>query len=311
MTIWINTLKIKMKTILKDYIGHVESPNPHGTVSYLEPVFKAQEGGYGTLSMKSNISFIEASTRRVSSIWDKETMQDIQALHGENGVDPSSMVRSVLENVLETEMEMTIEKEILTEMRSEADRNWREGWTKFQTLANRWFGYEPKMTWQERDGSLLRSLVITANLMLSKTRTGGIPFVIVNGAVGMWIQDLPEFIYAESSVIHRSGGACVVGNLMGRIQVIVDPYLSFNERKIVMGIKPDVITNARIFMLENPDAKLTFDDSYDGSLNVKNILTKRYGIKTIPSQSYLTINFAEPGKKHNLFTHLISKIFKK
>ena len=35
-----------MKTILKNYIGHVESPNPHGTVSYLEPVFEGQEGGY-------------------------------------------------------------------------------------------------------------------------------------------------------------------------------------------------------------------------------------------------------------------------
>ena len=293
-----------MKTILKDYIGHVESPNPHGTVSYLEPVFEGQEGGYGTISMKLYTSFIETSPRRVSSISDKEAMQDIQALHG---IDPSSMLRSVLEN----EMETGIEKEILTVMRSEADRNWREEWTKFQTLANRWFGYEPKMTWQERDGSLLRILGITSNLMLSKTRTGGTPFVIVNGAVGMWIQDLPEFIYAESSGIHRSGGAYVVGNLMGRIEVIVDPYLSFNERKIVMGIKPDAAANARIFMIENPDAELTFKHIYEGSHKVKNTLTKRYGIKTIPSQSYLTISFAEPGKKHNLFTHLLSKIFKK
>ena len=78
-----------------------------------------------------------------------------------------------------------------------------------------------------------------------------------------------------------------------------------------MGVKPREITNARIFMMENPDAELTFDDTYDGSLKVKNILTKKYGIKTIPSQSYLTINLAEPGKKHNLFTHLLSKIFKK
>ena len=293
-----------MKTILKNYIGHVESPNPHGTVSYLEPVFEGQEGGYGVMSMKAFTSFIETSPRRVSSISDKEAMQDIQALHG---IDPSSMLRSVLEN----EMETGIEKEILTVMRSEADRNWREEWTKFQTLANRWFGYEPKMTWQERDGSLLRILGITANLMLSKTRTGGTPFVIVNGAVGMWIQDLPEFIYAESPGIHRSGGAYIVGNLMGRIEVIVDPYLSFNERKIIMGIKPDAITNARIFMIENPDAELTFKHIYEGSHKVKNTLTKRYGIKTIPSQSYLTISFAEPGKKHNLFTHLLSKIFKK
>ena len=293
-----------MKTILKNYIGHAESPNPHGTVSYLEPVFEGQEGGYGTISMKLYTSFIETSPRRVSSISDKEAMQDIQALHG---IDPSSMIRSVLEN----EMDQGIEKEILTKMRSEADRNWREEWTKFQTLANRWFGYEPKKTWQERDGSLLRSLGITANLMLSKTRTGGTPFVIVNGAVGMWIQDLPEFIYAESPGIHRSGGAYVVGNLMGRIEVIVDPYLSFNERKIIMGIKPDAITNARIFMIENPDAELTFKHIYEGSHKVKNTLTKRYGIKTIPSQSYLTISFAEPGKKHNLFTHLLSKIFKK
>lgn len=293
-----------MKTILKNYIGHVESPNSTGTVNYLEPVFEGQEGGYGVMSMKLYASFIETSPRRVSSISDKEAMQDIQSLHG---VDPSSMMRSVLEN----EMAMGIEKEILAGMRSEADRNWREKWTKFQTLANKWFGYEPKMTWQVRDGSLLRSLVITANLMLSKTRSGGTPFVIVNSAVGSWIQDLPEFIYSEISDIHRSGGACVIGNLMGRIEVIVDPYLSFNERKIVMGIKPNEITNARIFMLENPDAELTFEETYDGSFKVKNTLTKRYGIKTIPSQSYLTISFAEPGKKHNLFTHLLSKIFKK
>jgi len=293
-----------MKTILKNYIGHVESPNPHGTVNYLEPVFEGQEGGYGVMSMKFYTSFIETSPRRVSSISDKETMQDIQALHG---VDPSSMLRSVLENEMETE----IEQEILTKMRSEADRNWREGWTKFQTLANRWFGYEPKMTWQEGNGSLPRRLVISANLMLSKTRSGGTPFVIVNPAVGMWIQDLPEFIYAEIPDIHRAGGAYVIGNLIGRIEVIVDPYLPFNERKIIMGIKPREITNARIFMVENPDAELTFEETYEGSHKVKNTLTKRYGIKTIPSQSYITINFAEPGKKHNLFTHLTSKIFKK
>jgi hypothetical protein len=293
-----------MKTILKNYIGHVESPNPHGTVSYLEPVFEGQEGGYGTISMKAFTSFIETSPRRVSSISDKEAMQDIQAFHG---VDPSSMLRSVLEN----EMETGIEKEILTEMRSEADRNWREKWTKFQTLANRWFGYEPKMTWQEGDGSLLRSLVITANLMLSKTRSGGTPFVIVNGAVGSWIQDLPEFIYTESHDVHRPGGAFLIGNLIGRIEVIVDPYLTFNDTKIVMGIKPSEITNARIFMLENPDAELTSLETYEGSHKVKNALTKRYGIKTIPSQSYLTINLAEPGKTHNLFTHILSKIFKK
>lgn len=292
-----------MKTILKNYIGHVESPNRSGTVNYLEPVFEGQEGGYGIMSMKVFTSYIETSPRRVSSISSKETMQDIQALHR---IDPSSMLRSVLEN----EMETGIEKEILTEMRSEADRNWREDWTKFQTLANRWFGYEPKKTWQERDGSLLRILGITSNLMLSKTRTGGTPFVIVNGAVGMWIQDLPEFIYAEISDIHRSGGAWLIGNLMGRIEVIVDPYLSFNDTKIVMGIKPSEITNARIFMLENPDSELTFKHIYEGSHKVKNTLTKRYGIKTISSQSYLTINLAEPGKKHNLFTHLLSKILK-
>ena len=293
-----------MKTILKDYIGHVESPNPHGTVSYLEPVFEGQEGGYGTISMKLYTSFIETSPRRVSSISDKEAMQDIQALHG---IDPSSMLRSVLEN----EMETGIEKEILTKMRSEADRNWREEWTKFQTLANRWFGYEPKMTWQERDGSLFRILGITSNLMLSKTRTGGTPFVIVNSAVGSWIQDLPEFISAEISDAHRSGGAFLIGNLIGKIEVIVDPYLTFNDTKIVMGIKPSEITNARIFVLESPDAELAFKHIYEGSHKVKNTLSKRYGIKTIPSKSYLTINLAEPGKKHNLFTHLLSKIFKK
>ncbi len=293
-----------MKTILKNYIGHLESPNGNGTVNYLEPVFEGQEGGHGIMSMKLNAAFIETSIRRVSSISDKETMQNIQELHG---IDPSSGLRSVLEN----EMETGIEKEILTEMRSEADRNWREGWTKFQKFANRWFGYEPKMTWKEGDPSLLRRIVTTANLMLAKTRTGGTPFIIVNYAMGMYIQDLPEFVYAGSPDAHKSIGTCVIGNLMGKIEVIVDPYLKFNDTKIVMGIKPSEMSNARIFMLENPDVEFISVDTYDGSLKVKNILTKRYGIKTIPSKNYLSISFAKPGKTHNLFTHLKSKIFKK
>ena len=71
------------------------------------------------------------------------------------------------------------------------------------------------------------------------------------------------------------------------------------------------VSDTSDFVKENPDAELAFKHIYEGSHKVKNTLSKRYGIKTIPSQSYLTISFAEPGKKHNLFTHLLSKIFKK
>jgi hypothetical protein len=308
-----------MKTILKDYIGYFETPNPTGVISYLEPEIvrekPTEETPWGTgpsfssyseigLSLKSLL--IQTEPHRISSQTNSELIRDLNALHG---VDAASIFRSGLEN----EMEMMIEKKILEAVEGEADRNWKSGWTKFQTLANKWFGYEPKMTWNSV-GDITRLILLLVNKMKAENRIGGGAFVIVNSRIGAEIQNSQEFIYSDDLArgINNSSGIYPAGNLLG-VKVLVNPGWSFYDDKILVGLRPPSESNARIFMVENPEDEFESITAATDPFQteVRNVLTRRFGIKTVPSSNYITLKTAGREKRHNLFTHLLSKIFKK
>jgi hypothetical protein len=63
-------------------------------------------------------------------------------------------------------------------------------------------------------------------------------------------------------------------------------------------------------MVENLEDSFAVLVSPD-TLGTKSILTRRFGIKTVPSKNYTILKIAGSGKKHNLFTHILSRIFKK
>jgi len=309
-----------MKTILKDYIGYFETPNPTGQISYLEPEITSKPNHRGNsqgsemgsngfssypeigLALKS--LFIQAENHRVSSTMDPEMAKDIQSLHG---IDMSTMIKSTLEN----EMEMMIEKKILEAVEGEADRNWKSRWTKFQILANKWFGYEPKMTWNSI-GDITRHILLLVNKMKTENRIGGGAFVIVNSRTGAEIQNSQKFIYSDDLArgINNSFGIYPVGNLLG-VKVLVNPRWSFYDDKILVGLRPPSKTTSRIFMVENPEDEFESIPAATDPFQteVRNVLTRKFGIKTVPSSNYITLKTAGRGKRHNLFTHLLSKYF--
>jgi hypothetical protein len=308
-----------MKTILKDYIGYFETPNPTGVIPYLEPEIVSEKpseetpwgsgpsfSSYSEIGIRLKNLLIQAEPHRISSQTNSEQIRDLKALHE---VDATSMFRSVLEN----EMEMMIEKKILEAVEGEADRNWKSGWTKFQTLANKWFGYEPKMIWNSV-GDITRRISLLGNKMKAGNRVGGGAFVIVNSRAGAEIQNSQEFIYSDDLArgVNNSSGIYPAGNLLG-VKVLVNPRWSFYDDKILVGLRPSSETNARIFMVENPEDEFESITAATDPFQteVRNVLTRRFGIKTVPSSNYITLKTAGKGKRHNLFTHLLSKIFKK
>jgi hypothetical protein len=308
-----------MRTILKDYIGYFETTEPVATISYLEPEITKIDpknpgknlweeenpklfSSYTEMGLKINSLFIQTETHRVSSSVNIEMSRDLQSLYG---VDMTSMLTSTLEN----EMEMMTEKRILEKIENESVRNWKFAWTKFQTLANKWFGYEPKMVWNShRD--FASQIAFMANKMLSENRMGGQIFIITNGRIAAEIQDIPDFNPdRDGKTTSFSPGIFSAGDLFG-IKILVNPNWTFKEDKILMGIKPSSSQNARIFMIENPEVSFETIVSPD-TLETKNVLVRMFGIKEIPSKNYMLLKIAEEGKRHNLFTHLISKIWKK
>jgi len=305
-----------MKTILKDYIGYFETTEPVATISYLEPeitkidseknLWEKENPGlfssYTEMGLKLKQLFIRTQIHHVTSSVSAELSRDVQSLHG---IDMTSMITSVLKN----EMEMMAEKKILEKIESESVRNWKMEWTKFQTLGNKLFGYEPKTTW-DSPMDFVRLISWIGNKMMSENRTGGQIFIITNGRIAAEIQDIPEFTSeGDRNTLSFSSGIFSAGDLFG-IKILVNPNWTFKEDKILIGIKPSSIQNARIFMIENPDESFETIVS-PVTLEAKNVLMRRFGINEVPSKNYMLLKIAEEGKRHNLFTHLISKILKK
>lgn len=294
-----------MKSILKYYIGYFETPNQNGQIAYLDYELGPFDPGemYSTISIKPKSIFIEAQRRQVSSQVTREQIKDLESLE----IDSFGIINSVLEN----EMDMGMEKDILNLMQEEAERNMRKQWTRFQIFANKFFGYEPKKVWKtHRD--LFRILMLSSIKMMSQTRMGGKSFIITNSRIAAEIQDSSEFEFSTEGNIFglKSGGIYFVGNL-GPIEVLVNPSWPFSDCRILMGIKPSSPENSRIFMMEIPEGEFLKVEDPIMPERMKIQLSKRYGIRSIPSENYLEIKIADQGRRHNLFTHLMSKVFKK
>lgn len=301
-----------MKTILRDYIHHTETKNSHGVLHYLD--YKILDSGpnewnssfdgesspfksYSEIGLETKSLFIESQIFKVSSSIPEEAVRDLQSLHGINA-------QEMMESVLKSEMEQGIEKTILNEMMGCAEKCRKDGWTKFQLWANRWFGYEPKKTWEGPQDLAMR-IVGEANKLQGRSRMGGIPFVVVSSEIGSVLQDSQYFTFPPPPSLGLSPGQGIyeVG-FLANVKVLVNPSLRYSDREVLMGIKPRASSDARIFMIENPE-----DDFV--STEVRLSLIRRYGVKSVDSKNYTVFKFAEEGKSHNLFKHLLSKIFKK
>lgn len=305
-----------MKSVLRNYISCIETDQPQGIIHYLEPVIKSESPNpwteafasphftsYSEIGLETRSLTIAKENYQVKSSVSLEQARDIQGLHG---INVSDMLKSTLIN----EMEQMVEKKIREKMKESAERCRKDGWSKFQLWANKWFGYSPKVRWSKPD-ELASLLLDRANRILTETRMGGTPFVLVSPGAAVCLEDSPRFTFFEDSGSNRlSGGNYEAGILAERIKVLVDPYMRFNDHEILMGIKSDTKISARIFMVESPEPE--FMESVDElRRSTTTILRKRFGIESIESKNYTFIDLAEQGKKHNLFTHLISKIFKK
>ena len=301
-----------MKTILRDYIHHTETKNSHGVLHYLDykildsspnkwdHSFDGEDSpfkSYSEIGLESKSLMIESRIFKVSSSIPEEAVRDLQFLHGINA-------QEMMESVLKSEMEQGIEKTILNKMMECAEKCRKDGWTKFQLWANRWFGYEPKKTWEGPQDLAMR-IVGEANKLQGRSRMGGIPFVVVSSEIGSVLQDSQYFTFPPPPSLGLSPrqGIYEIGSL-ANVKVLVNPSLRYSDREVLMGIKPGASSDARIFMIENPE------DEYV-STDVNLSLIRRYGVKSVDSKNYTVFKVAEEGKSHNLFKHLLSKIFKK
>jgi hypothetical protein len=301
-----------MKSELRNLITCIETDQPQGMISYLDAEIKSESpnvwaGGmpstdsstYSEIGIASKSLVISAESYQVRSTFSLEMAKDLQELHG---VNVSDMLKSTLIN----EMEQTVEKKILEKMKESAEEIRKEGWSKFQLWANKWFGYSPKIVWASTD-QLVSQIMSRSNKILSETRTGGTPFIIVSPAVASILGDSQSFYFSNERHVNNTGSIYQFGILGNRIIVLINPNFGFSDLEVLMGIKPESSTSSRIFMIENPES--IFDERADVSGMGKAFsLQRRFGFKSVESKNYTFFEITKQGKNHNFLTHILSKI---
>jgi hypothetical protein len=248
---------------------------------------------------------VELETHQVKSTMSSEQEKDLGAI----GIDAAGMLRSALEN----EAIQGQDKQIYKKMKLLGYESNRKLWTKIQTIANKWVEYVP-MTDISKKGSLLKRINLLRNQIATSARTGRANFVIISpGLLQYFIED-DGFKVSEHDSSTQVGLVYKCGTYRDELDVLVNPSISWTDKRVVIGRSTTSMSEG-IFLVEHLEGNIFTKSSSIDTLAlmpmVETILRNRYALVHTENaaKNYITITCTE--KKHNIFTHIIAKYFKK
>jgi hypothetical protein len=267
-----------------------EIPERAGSISYLTPEISPGRSG-DILSMKVNHQFFETSTKRVKSSINKETLMDIQAIHG---IDAYQELVSVLSN--ETILgNQKVLNGIYKKLGEESERKSRSKWKSF---LNKYFNIEFP-TYVKDSKELALKIALFSNLIAAKSRRGPGNFIVVSAYNWSLLQELNSTSLILDPVTPMSSGIILVGTINNNIQVFLNSNLSYNDSTVIIGKKseepfPGVLFGRYTRELEVMDSysPMDFKENSEYALIERSIISE-FGN---PSDAYYTANIVV-GKK--------------
>ena len=290
---------------IKKYIAVSQVEGGNATLTYLGQELRTNADGTNEITVSTKVKHVELETHQVKSMMSSEQEKDLGAI----GIDAAGMLRSALEN----EALQGQDKQIYKKMKLLGYESNRKLWTKLQNFANKHTGYLPMMDIREK-GSLVRKINLLRNQIATTARTGRANFVIISpGLLQYFIED-DGFKVSEHDSSTQVGLVYKCGTYRDELDVLVNPSISWTDKRVVIG-RSTTSMGEGIFLVEHSEGDV-FDRSErvnSASLTpeVETILRNRYALVHTENaaKNYITITCTE--KKHNIFTHIIAKYFKK
>ena len=215
---------------------------------------------YRTMSLKAYTKFVEAETFQVSAA---VTTEQIQDLNKQYGID----VLSMIENALVNEISQSINKHILS-------RSFALGWSNnsqyyktsgvtlnftldrstLSTTASPEFinkigfreainvngfadygDFENLYTLQRR---IMSKIITAGSIVMQRGRRGPANFIVTNLQIATALQDNAQFSFAPmNNTINQNNGSLYPTGTVAGMTVYVDPNMSFNDTRILVGRK--------------------------------------------------------------------------
>lgn len=232
---------ITLISALEDHIPGFVS-NFSGGGKY--PMDRAQEENVyaGQIGPKISSKSIAVGTIEVSSSLRRTEIEDIKA---NTGMDIVQKMESILVN----ELSQTISKQIVSKIFEMGGLNRASAPAYAGTLTNiasqtifdldtAYVGAGPGgETTHAVQRKLITKMVHASNYIATEGRVGPAQFAVTNGALAASLMDIAGYtINPLKSKMNSSGQLYPVGQI-GDIQIYVDPYMKYNDNRIVIGRK--------------------------------------------------------------------------
>jgi hypothetical protein len=189
----------------------------------------------GVIGPKISTKTVAIGTIEVSSSLRRTEIEDIKA---NTGMDIVQKMESVLVN----ELSQTISKQIVAKIFEMGDLNrstapTRSGASVFDLNTNYASGTLGGETTHAVQRKLITKIAHASNYIATEGRVGPAQYLVTNGGLAAAIQDIAGYtINPVKSKLNGQGQLYPVGQI-GDISVYVDPYMKYNDNRIVLGRK--------------------------------------------------------------------------
>jgi hypothetical protein len=254
----------------------------------------------GVIGPKVSTKSIAVGTIEISSALRRTEIEDIKA---NTGMDIVQKMESILVN----ELSQTISKQIVAKIFEMGDINRASAPASGSTYSSAISGqtifdldtlYTQTQVGGETTHAVQRKLITkmlhASNYIATEGRVGPAQFAVTNGGLGAAFMDIAGYtINPTKSKINGSGQLYPVGQI-GDIQIYVDPYMRYNDNRIVMGRKNNPDQPGIIFVPYLMAQSISIIS--EATFAPRMLLRSRYAVSEVgwyPQKQYMTLKVSD------------------
>jgi hypothetical protein len=248
----------------------------------------------GVIGPKVSSKTVTVGTIEVSSALRRTEIEDIKA---NTGLDIVQKMESVLVN----ELSQTISKQIVSKIFEMGDLNRQSapafggtatitGQTIFDLDTNYVATGPGGETTHAVQRKLITKIVHASNFLATEGRVGPAQFLVTNGGLGAALMDVAGYTVNPMKSKMNGTGQLYPAGQIGDITIYVDPYMKYNDNRIVIGRKNNADQPGILFVpyLMAQSVSLISEATFAPRL----LLRSRYAVAEMgwyPQKQYLTI----------------------
>ena len=251
----------------------------------------------GIIGPKISSKSVAVGTIEVSTALRRTEIEDIKA---NTGMDIVQKMESILVN----ELSQTISKQIVAKIFELGETNRSTaplagGYTTFvsasaSTIFDLNTAYASTLVGGETTHAVQRKLITkmahASNFIATEGRVGPAQFAVTNGGIAAALMDIAGYtINPVKSKMNGAGQLYPVGTI-GDIQIYVDPYMRYNDNRIVLGRKNNPDQPGLIFVPYLMAQSISVIS--EATFAPRMLLRSRYAIADVgffPQKQYMTI----------------------